>query len=96
MKADEDGVTKLKLVNYNDWNLPFAANVTLSDPMDDTIISSTNYLMMPCPQAFFSVLFVGSSVYEPADPITLNYTWYGENGYTIQGEWKELTISLSL
>ena len=81
-------------MNYNGWNIPFASNVTIEDPLGDTVISDRDYLLIPCPQAFFSVLFVDSSVYKPENPVTLNYTWFGANNYTVEGEWRELNVGM--
>lgn len=41
------------------------------------------------PQAFFSILWIDSR-YKVENPVTVNYTWYGQNDYTFTGEWHDL------
>ena len=69
--------------------------ISPKDSEEDTFPSAT-YLLAMNPAAFFSVIFVDTSLYQPADPITIEYTWYGQNGYTITGEWVDLYFNLTL
>jgi len=50
------------------------------------------------PAAFFSIIFVDTTLYtpDPAKLITIDYSWYGSNGYTIQGEWVDLNFTLTV
>ena len=48
------------------------------------------------PAAFFSIIFVDTTLITPTNPITMNYTFYGQNGYNFTGEWKDLTLNFTV
>lgn len=50
------------------------------------------------PSAFFSIIFVDTTLIEisPENERTMNYTFYGQNGYNITGEWKDLTFNMTI
>ena len=48
------------------------------------------------PAAFFSVIFVQTKSYQPEEPITLEYSWYGNFGYKITGEWVDLYVNFTM
>ena len=89
----------IKLDNYNNWNLPFAKNFTITqvdDATEETNVAfpTGKYNLGLNPAAFFSVIFLDTTLIELSDPITLNYTWYGENDFQINGTWVNLNFTL--
>ena len=52
--------------------------------------------MDPC--AFFSIIFVDTTLITipEEDKRTLNYTFYGQNGFNVTGQWQELTFNFTL
>ena len=48
------------------------------------------------PAAFFSVIFVQTKSYQPENPITLEYSWYGNFGYNITGEWVDIYVNFTI
>ena len=88
----------IKLDNYNNWNLPFAKNFTITQVVDATetnvAFPTGKYNLGLNPAAFFSVIFLDTTLIELSDPITLNYTWYGENDFQINGTWVNLNFTL--
>jgi hypothetical protein len=81
------------LINYNKWNLPLARNFTLEDPTTGTDFPKGSYVLGLNPSAFFSVIFLDSELVNIEDEITLDYSFYGNNDYTIKGQWVELNIT---
>jgi hypothetical protein len=48
------------------------------------------------PASYFSIIFVDSNLSMPTETITLNYTWYGQNDFTIKGVWVNVDMSLTI
>ena len=61
------GVTKkLELEDYNEWNLPFATTISVAqyDQSSSRVIFPTgSYKLEIDPQAYFSIVFVDTSLY---------------------------------
>lgn len=57
---------------------------------------TSKYQLEVDPSAFFSIIFVDTTLSTPTDPRTLNYTFFGQNDYTLVGEWKDLTFTFML
>ena len=85
------------LENYNDWNLPFAKTVTISAADGETqSFPTSKYLVELDPASYFSIIFVDTSLSVPTETITLNYTWYGQNDFTIEGVWVDVNVVLTI
>lgn len=87
----------MELENYNDWNLPFAKTLTIqAEDSTDQSFPTTKYILEIDPASFITVIFVDTYLSIPDTPIQMNYTWYGENGFTIKGCWKEVLINVTV
>ena len=81
--------------NYNDWNLPFAFTFIVEDSELTGNFPTNTYQLEADPSAYFSIIFVDTSLTTIENPVTLNYTFFGQNDYTLDGEWKELTFKFN-
>ena len=78
--------------------MPFAKTFSVKQDVrnytvEDVKVPSGKYQLAMNPSAFFSVIFVESTITTPENPVTLNYTWYGQNNFTITGEWLDLNLT---
>jgi hypothetical protein len=49
------------------------------------------------PASYFSIIFVDTNLSNPpTETITLNYTWYGQNDFTIEGVWLDVNLALTV
>ena len=88
---------EVTLQSYNDWNLPFTKTLTVSKQENEIqSFPDSKYIMELSPASFFSIIFVDSSLSMPTETIKLNYTWYGQNDFTIEGVWVKVDISLTI
>ena len=96
LAASDDDTFQFALENYNNWNLPFAKTFKISPGLEDDKVTlvpfpKDSYLLEMDPSAYFSIIFVDTSLYEAdlktEDMVTLNYTFYGQNGFEVQGYW---------
>jgi len=67
----------MPLEDYNSWNLPFAKSFTVCANDTTDSFPTNKYLLEVDPAAFFSVIFVDTTLIEYSDERTLNYTFYG-------------------
>ena len=87
---------RIALQNYNGWDLPFAKDIKISPKDAEANFPTSKYLLGLNPAAFFSIIFVDTSLYQPANPVTIDYSWYGQNNFTIKGEWVDLWYNFTL
>ena len=76
--------------------MPFALNIKLesADETATNAIPKGDYLLTVDPSAIFSIIFVDTTLNTIENPITVDYSFYGENDYTIQGEWQEVSCTI--
>ena len=64
ISAQDDSTKTIKLQNYNEWNLPFAATFQIEASEDEPTyqVPQGKYLLEIDPAAFFTILFVDASL----------------------------------
>ena len=83
------------LENYNGWNLPFKKTIEIEALDKGVNFPLSNYNLEVDPSAYFSVIFTDLDIKKVEDPVSLNYTFYGERNFEANGTWTEMRMNFN-